>query len=279
MQIKKINFIFDKGSVKYKEDELIYNPPFFGILDGSSGLYDPNIGPKLFKGLTGGQSVVKIVSDLLERAKEVDDLGVIIETANKKVKDFILENSLPLNKSDELPGCVFALVKITVNTVELIQAGDTMAFWQMENGNIGYTRNQLKEYDRKFNKLVEDSMEKSKGDRNKAWNLLLPEHTKQRIKNINKKGGYAFLNGQKELKTYLYKTKIRAGVKLLLLFSDGFIQLAGRNEKELAKNVIKNYSLGGLKLILEKKRLLEKDNILRSHVEYAEASGLALEFN
>ena len=61
----RIHGHFDSGTATILEDSLIIAPPFFGVMDGVSGLYRPSEGPRFFDGMSGGQKVVRLVACML----------------------------------------------------------------------------------------------------------------------------------------------------------------------------------------------------------------------
>jgi len=68
----RVESIYDAGSASPLEDRLVIHPPFYGVLDGVSGLYYPDKGPSLFDGFSRGQQVVQLVATTFSTASPND---------------------------------------------------------------------------------------------------------------------------------------------------------------------------------------------------------------
>ncbi|MDI6603076.1 MAG: PP2C family serine/threonine-protein phosphatase [Patescibacteria group bacterium] len=257
----KIKSIYSQGTTKEVEDGLIINPPFFGVIDATS---EPShfIGKGLiFNGMSSGEMTRKIILETFYSAKGNDSLEEVILLANKKLVKLWQGSKITLNRSDLIGGAAFVFAKINKEKIEIIQGGDCFALWVKKSNKIEITRNQVYFHELEALKIISELMKKHKGDRKKMWLDLYKPLSQLRLRDNNKKTktGFAILNGQPSLKECWQKIEIPIkSLKLLLLFSDGFVPF--QKEDELAKETIKFYQKGGLNYILKKKREYEKKN-------------------
>jgi len=279
INIKK-QVIYDPGSAKFQEDELIYCPDkmIFGVLDGVSGLYTPKIGPAIYNGLSGAQNVAKIVSNVFSDAPNGIKLEGILKTANLSVRKFCLSKNLDLSHSESLPAVDFAVAQIISNKINIFSTGDCFAVWQKWNGTLGFTKNQGYKYDLTLEKKIKQMLKKY-NDRDRAWRELLPWISSQRRILINNKG-FAMLNGQDGLYTSWQHVVLElASIKYLVLFTDGMVLFSDtKHERLLAQKIIRLYKKGGLMSILNNTRKAEAQDREFSHSKFSEATAVALDF-
>lgn len=278
----KVNTIFNPGTAKTIEDKFIAQSPFFGVLDGLSGLYDPAIGPTLFDGKSGGQKVVEIIENAFSLAKESDDLEDILKKANAAVRNFCISNNIPLDRADLLPGATFAFAKVGVDKVEIIQGGDCFAVWEKMNGEIGATPNHnFSDEEEKIN-ILNDTIKRNNGDRNIGFKEYMPIATRLKIERVNKdqEKKSVVLNGQTEGERLWYRNTFPRGeLKNLLLFTDGMVEFEeSRDDIELAKIVLGTYHHGGLEGMLRRIRNIERSRTTTTHIAEAEATAVGVEF-
>jgi len=276
----KIEAIYDKGTAEELEDGLIINPPFFGVIDGTS---EPAhfIGKGIsFGKLSSGEMVRKLILETFYQAKSNDSLEKVILQANNKLKTLWHNLKIPLNRSDLIAGAVFALAKIGPKKVEIIQGGDCLALWVTASGKIGITKNQAFWHVLEAQKIIAELMKKHKGNRKKMWQEFYKPLCQLRLRDINQKikTGFAILNSQLSLKKCWQKIEIPIKkLKFLLLFSDGLIPL--KKEEKLAKEVVKLYQKGGLNYILQKKRECEKATEEIRYRVFDEATAIAIKLD
>ena len=274
----KIEAIYDKGTAEELEDGLIINPPFFGVVDGTSDV--PHfIGKGLsFGKMSGGEMARKIILETFYSAKSNDSLERVVLLANKKLAKLWQSRKIPLNPSDLIGGAAFVFAKIDSKKVNVIQGGDCFALWVMKSGKIGITKNKAYFHETEVIPIIAELMEKHKGDRKKMWLDFYKCEGQLRLRYYNKKVGFAMLNGQTALKKCWQKIEIPiSNLELLFLFSDGFVPI--ERETKLAKKVLNFYKKGGLHYILRKKREFEKATEKESYRVYDEATAIALKFD
>jgi len=276
----RVESIFDPGTASILEDRLVINPPFYGVLDGVSGLYYPDKGPSLFDGFSGGQKVVQLISNAVMFASPKDTLERVILSANASVRKFIYDEGIDAKRGDLLPGAEFAFAKIDEKKIEIIQGGDSFAVWRAKRRAVFSTPNQNYFHEISLIELLGSILKKYEGDRTKAWKEYLPVASSMRIERLNKKGdmGYVALNGQKGIdKLWNRYTISKNEVSLLLLFTDGLVKLKEtKNERKMGKDIIDLYSKGGWSAVLNKIRKLEHQQGIIRHIDHAEATGLAI---
>lgn len=278
----KTQALYDQGSARIPEDGMIFNPPFFyGVTDGISGLYLPHEGPRIFSGRTGGQFASHAISLAFESASFGESIKTILQKANAMIWRMCQLKELLIKETESLPSAAFAVASIDDKGVEILQAADCLAVWQMKDGSIGGTPNLAFAYEERLLSTIARLMKKHRGNRQKMWEEFHPITTKERRANINTpQGGFALLNGQPESEDYWQKfTLERAGVELLILFSDGLVPFEWtRDEKEMGEQVITIYRQGGLHSALNATRAIAEQKKSSSHEDYAEATAVAIEF-
>jgi len=276
----KIKAIYDKGTAEQIEDGLIINPPFFGVVDGTS---EPGrfIGKGLsFGKMSSGEMVRKIILGTFYSAKSNESLERITLQVNRKIRNLWCNCKISLNRSDLIAGAAFSFIKIGPKKINILQGGDCFALWMNASGKIGITKNQVYLHGFETQKIIAELMKKYKGNRKKMWENFYKPLGQFRLRDINKtiETGYALLNGQPSLRKCWQKIDIPVSdLKFLLIFTDGFVPF--KKEEELAKEIVKLYGRGGLDYILKKKREFEKATEKKSYRVYDEATAIALKFD
>lgn len=287
----KVETLYDPGTATYREDLSAtksfdgFEPPVLlaAVFDGVSGLYVPSEGPRLFevrgKKITGGQVVCRIASSILSNVQPEENLESILIEMNASLKWKAKNWGFFLEQSDIIPGAAFAAAKIDDETVEIIQGADCFAVWLFKYGTIGATPNQLFRYERKLRRVITRLMKKHSGNRNEMWKEFIPIVSEARLRHVNKRGGYALLNGQAEVrKIWQHYFLLRDEIEMLLLFTDGLVPFKDTEEPEsLGKMVVNFYRKGGLREILKRARRIEAKEATTSHIDQAEATAIAIE--
>ena len=279
----KVNVLYDQGSAQIIEDGIIFQPPYcFGVTDGISGVYLPDEGPELFHGMTGGQFASHVISYIFGCTRLARrSLEGILQRANNLIREKIKVHNLSLDESGLLPSAAFVVVSLTRKNINILQAGDSLAVWQMEDGSLGATSNKTYSYEKELLRIIAELMKKHKENRRKMWEEFRPILIKKRRANVNtKQGGFALLNGQPEFERFWQKFILpREKVKILILFSDGLIPFEWtQQEFGMAGEIIRLYKRGGLYSILKASRQIAGQKRSSSHEDYPEATAIAVEF-
>lgn len=278
LKIERIETIFSQGTSERREDGLINNQPFFGVVDGVTAPYSPSRPPTLFEGMSGAEMVRKLILETFYAAKFSLPLKKVVLEANRKIREFHTTQGIPLKRSDLLSGATFAFAKIG-KTIEIIQGGDCFAVWVI-NSEIGITKDQTQLA--AHHRLIPELMKKYEGNREKMWNEFYPHLCALRQRDYNQKieTGFAVLNGQPWVSECWQKIEVPSrDLELLLLFTDGLVPVKERNKEEkLAKKVIALYREKGLVGILERTRRIEEQQKESSHIDHEEATAIAIQF-
>lgn len=276
----KIQSLQDSGEETRLEDGTILSPPFLGALDGVSEPYTPDRGPRRYGKLSGGQVVRNIICETFARhTSREGNLEEILLEANREVKAFF-SKEIPLDRSDLLPGCTFALAEMGVNTIRVVQGADSMAIWQLKDDSFGWTPNQAYRQEKEREKAMRAAIARHEGNRNEAWKELLPYFAKSRLEHVNRSGGYAFLNGQPWVDQHWFTLQLpRESVRTLLLFTDGFIPFEETGDEEgFARRTVERFERGGLDEILKHARSVATQDTGKTHIDYPEATSIAVMF-
>lgn len=306
----EIDSLCDQGSAKAREDGYFVALPFVGVLDGVSEPYNrDHLQVKFRDGkLTGGEVVSRIVEEFFkeqsinQNSSDLDLRRSILE-ANKLVASELQDYGFSLHSPETLPGAAFAIVKISKDKVEVVQAGDCFALWAAKDIDISITPMQTREleaeadrdageiqrrvaqekYNLELEKVNSSQMEEIRAE---MWLEYFPiwRETKRRyVNNPSNPHGHGLLNGQAALKEmWFYKVLERDNLETLLLFSDGLTPpweiMKDKSDIELARTIYASYKKGGLKGLLQDTRAIENRVKGVSWTDAAEAAAIAIEF-
>jgi|GEM_PF-1666790 len=276
------HILFSQGTEEIVEDQTFFRLPFLGVIDGLSSPFLPSEGPRRFSGQTGGQLVTDAIHLAFASAQRGDSLSTIVRRANGQVRLIQASCGISIERSDLLSGAAFAVAKIREKTVEILQAADCLAFWQLCDGTIGATPNQVFSHDMELRSITARLMERHREDREKMRRDLAPVLARMRFEHVNAQveDGYGVLNGQRELEDCWQRVSLpRHNLSVLLLCTDGLIHYPeSGDEKNLAKGILDTFQRDGLEDILTRTRILEAQEKKVSHIDHAEASAIAIEF-
>lgn len=202
----------------------------------------------------------------------------------------------------QLAGASFAVVKIDVDRIQIVQGCDAFALWVMRDGSIGMTEAQntasetylehtvvdiMKEVASERGVVLEEVDDETRNNiRNEMWNRfysILVETRREYVNNPSLRDGYALLNGQPELDMKWFNINLpRREVSTLLLFTDGMVpwwgSLEGLTSEEIAGQAFATYRAGGITGLLARARGIEKTTRATSYMDAAEATAIAIEF-
>jgi serine/threonine protein phosphatase PrpC len=262
------------------EDGFYAQNPFFVVADGVSGAYLPDNGPRVIDRKTGGRMATDAVLAEFAGAKINDSLENVIKKANRYIRR--KQSGIPEKNSELLSGTSFSALKIRHEEIDILQAGDCLAFALTKDGKIIATKNQLFLNDTEDRMIVKKLMIKHKGDRNVTWKEYLPMFSatrRQRINDLGDDAGFGLLNGQRKFETCMQKIVIpREKADRLLLVSDGFYYYPeSHDEKSLGKRMFELYEKGGLDEILAYNRSKEEIEKSETHIDHGEATAIMIE--
>jgi len=274
----RIETLYDQGTAVPSEDRLILKLPFVGVADGVSGLYVPSEGPLGFNGLTGGQMAAETLLKTVVSASVQESLEEIILRANSTIRRAQEPYGFyDRGEIERIAGATIAVVKIGTERIEIVQCGDCMALWVFHDGRTEITYNQVIRHEMEMRAKIAELMEKHSGDRSKMWEEFGPFLAAIRRQRVNQPGGYGLLNGQHEAEeTWQRFVLQRQDIALLLIFTDGLIYPEEAGSEDLDQRILGLYRDGGLGAILAETRRKEKGKKDTSHIDYAEASGIAI---
>jgi hypothetical protein len=279
----KVSVLYEQGSPLIAEDTMVFQPPdYFGAVDGVSGIYLPEEGPRLFGAKSGGQLASAVISHAFASVSEGESLTGILRAATTMLRGICKKNGLSMEQSELLPSASFVVARVTKEYVSLIQGGDSLAVWQLRNGTIGATPNRVFSFEEYLLHNFARLMKKHRGDRQKAWQDFRPTLKKMRRDCFNTaRGGFAILNGQFEFEDYWQEFKFRRNeISTLILFSDGLVPFEWTKVVDkLAEKVTKLYQgTEGLQRVLKATRKIAGKKRHQSHEDYPEATAVAIEF-
>ena len=281
-KIEKIEVIYSQGTAETREDGLIVNPPFFGVIDGTSAPHHYKMTPVLFNSMTGGEMVRKVILETFYLAEPKLPLRELILQANRKIGKIQTERGISIDRSDLLAAASFVFAKIGEKNIEIIQGGDCFGVWLTNSGEIGITKTSYQKISLELMTIINDLSKKHNGDRKEMLVEFAPLLAKFRRRYINTKtyDCVALLNGQPWVEQCWQRLEVPLeNLDLLLLFSDGFM-LTNEiiSNEEIAKKAIKAYTEKGFTGTLRDNRLIEKSKETQLHITHQEATAIAIKF-
>lgn len=241
-----IEKIYDKGTRKINEDEILIKNNLFAVFDGAGSLV--KFSSK--DGKTGG----KIASEIAKKtfSKNNDSLKNLAIRANNLIRKTMKSNKINSFKKENLWCTTAAVIRIRKDFVEYFQIGDSLILAILKNGKpklITPYYDQDKETMIKWKKL--------RGKKCKdIWKELIHQIINiRRRQNIN----YGILNGEnKAIKFFNVGKFSSSGLGSIILFSDGLL-LPKKDPKknEDWKRFAKLYKKLGLKGLLHYIRSIE----------------------
>jgi hypothetical protein len=268
--------LYDQGSAQRIEDGIVVQPPFFGIIDCTSPPYWQ------FERRSDGEVIRKIIMITFFEMLPEFPLEDAILKINQRIDQFYIKNRVS-SRPDLRGAAAFVFVKVEEEETEIIQGADCIAIWQLSSGKIDCTENQAYSHELEAHYTIIPRLLKKHCENKKAmWKEFTPILKKLRCRDYNskRKTGFAMLNGDPRVKECWQRISLKTErVKNLLLFSDGALPFVPPSEqKRLARRVISMYKRKGLGKILEMTRKLQKKRREQSHIDFPEASLLALSF-
>lgn len=283
--IGRIEALFNPGSADYPEDGLFLEvnkvPLVVGVSDAYSRPYDKQNPIILFNRRSSGEMVKQIFWNTVSLALPHESLETAVMRADEKIRDYQKTIGFP-NTADELAGTAFAVAKIEGKTLEIFQGGDCTALWMRKDLSVNFTCNRVKPASEYVIKVFAELVKKHGGDRKKARVEFTPLLKEEKIRNINKNHpeAYAAANGQLNPQLCHKSIQSLAEIKLLLLFTDGFILREDFNDYERMRELAALIYEKGLNAGLERIRGQEKAGAVASTAIglQAEATAVAIWF-
>lgn len=300
----RVSVLFDQGSAEKQEDGFVVQYPFYAVVDGVSANYCPEHPQQVFHGLTGGAMVARVFQETFYTTSSDLSLPACVNKVNHEVGRWQAQQGLSLESPEDLAGCVFAAAKIgeAREIINILYVGDSAAIWELNDGTIGITPNQVRghdavlvaEFKRIFRAIADDHGVNIETDgastlswvRAQTWDRYCAFSRAERHKNVNHRkslNGYGVLNGSPDFGAMYHRKLLPlAQMKRLLLCTDGMVPWGTVNHGEeikLAETLLSLYRKDGLPALLRNARFLEKEGARTSHTTGAtEATAIAIEF-
>lgn len=300
--MKVLDPLYHPGSARHEEDGHFSESPFFGVLDGVSEPHSPDHPARLFNGLSSGAMMARMTEGLAKSFHPDMSLDDVTDLLLERFKQKLEEHNFPLHDPGAIPGYTFAFAKVGDHEVETIQAGDCFALYELRDGTVLMNPNQVRLHDTEMNDIIlriqrevawdlfeielEAASREQKGKiTGEMWNRFRPILVTARRKDVNNpksRRQYGILNGQKELKDFLFRRVVsRDDLKTLILFTDGMVPweaMKGMSDETVGREVLANYHKGGLPYQLAIARGIEKKVANVNYTDSAEATAVAIEF-
>lgn len=219
----KLHTISIQGVGEWNEDAFVLDESrhIFGVIDGATSLV-PYRGAN---GETGGRLASQCIKHFFEELTDEDetrDLEALTLEANRRLGREMAESGVNLQSKEELWTAGLAMIRVSENRIEFVQAGDCMILAKYRDGSMrSFTRDHVAHIDRDSKKIWEAEI--ASGVRSKAalWEKVKPIILGNK-KRMNTPEGYSVLNGLPEAGRFLeYGRMNRIGLDKLLLVTDG----------------------------------------------------------
>jgi serine/threonine protein phosphatase PrpC len=272
LKIKSVTHLSYRGVRPLNEDKVLVNEKqrVFGVFDGASSI-DSYLSPD---GKTGAYMAAAISASTFNGMKK--GLYETALLANDSIEAAHKAANIDVSKNVNRFGTTAAVVKIEVNSAELLAVGDSVIVVMKKDGRaeapLGYFDHDLKIM-RRWRKLADTG----------ATNIR--EIVANQVINLRESANkaYGMLNGDKKVKDFIRVTSINLDdVDTILLLTDGmYIPKADPDLEENWNHYARLYREGGLSKIYNTVRQIEEsDPNLIKYPRYKfhdDASGVAID--
>lgn len=243
----KVQELYDKGSGKINEDELLIKDNLFAVFDGMSSLVPYHNK----EGETGGKLASRTAKEIF--AKNNKSLKELAIEANRKILDDMKKEDINTNKKESLWSTFVAVIRLEDEIAQFFQIGDCLIIKINKNGEYKLV---TPYYNHDVNTLLLWKQLAKQGITN-LWDSVKYHTDKvRREMNIN----YGTMNGEPEAINFFNIGEVPLkNIKSLILFTDGlFIPKEHPEKPEDWDLFVKLYQESGLKGLLEYVRAIEK---------------------
>jgi hypothetical protein len=247
------------------------------VLDGQSENYTPKRPYRRYEnGLSGGGMVQTIVAESLYSCERIPAADAM-EVANVHIRQWHLSNQVNFADPTQRSGTTLALAEITMAKdepmLDIHNVSDTLAIWQLRNGELRWTANPVKAFDglgREFRRSLEQTI----SDPDEIQARFTDEHVgRGRREVMNNRGssmGFPVMNGDPNC-WFDYTREPLENVAWFALASDGCFPTITDEEPSLYIGRFADHLLtGGWDMVHRWVRNHQKN----SGAKPAEASGL-----
>ena len=216
----QIDHIHEQGTGNFNEDALFLNGRIFGVFDGATSLD----GATYENGITGGRLASTIACETFK--KDDAPLFELAKQANSAIFEGMTRRGVDLSRKEGLWSTSAAVIRLTEETFEWIQTGDSLILAIYEDNSYKVL---VDNYDHDLETLLmwKEVASKRKGP-------ILEELRDQIIKVRNQMNiTYGVINGERETEGFLKTgTEKLDGIKHLILFTDGLFIPSEDPEKD-----------------------------------------------
>ncbi len=245
----KVKQVYEKGSNKLNEDEILVKENLFGVFDGATSIvkYENE------KGETGG----RIVSSLAKQAFDENSINLLdsLKNSNIKIRTAQLNAGIDYNNREQIWNTDAAVIKIREDEVDYVNMGHTMIIAEYENEI----------------KVIRQIIAPDKLSQDKTSDPI------EARKQVGLSKELAALTGDENVEQYADSGTLHTeNLKTIILMTDGLI-LPPYFIKEDFKGFIDLYHEVGLEGILKEVRKYEVENNKEGKV-HDDVAAIAVEF-
>lgn len=246
----KIEYVLDKGSGEMNEDSLLISKSIFGVFDGLTSLtkYRDN------QGISGGLIASNLVKNEFAKNPSLP-FENIVRIALQKLEGVMVERDIDLKKKEERLSTTLAVVRISNDSLEYIQVGDSPIIIMFKNGThevIMSSNNSDKKALLLWMKLTHGEGIREWGKDQRMMDQLLKDRHGANVH-------FGTLNGEKEVFKFIKTgTRQMSEIKQILITTDGlFLPQENPSEGEKIEELIDLYQKMGLKKLKDYVREIE----------------------
>lgn len=265
---------YDRGTAEIGEDSAAMRLPFIALADGTSGVYLPTDGPKMYGNRSGGQIASQSLIDTINEASPHDTIEDVLAIAIAKCRQHF-GNEPP----EVVGGATGVVLKLDESNLKIAQWGDAYIIIERADGSIFISEDQVRPHDIEMRNKIRELMDKHNGDRSKMWEEFRPYLLQMRAKRVNSEDdkSYGMLNHQDE---FLKKVRMNSfsAFRQILVATDGLFPFDElENSESFAKNLIERLNSGTtLRELLEARKNVSLKESSRSHITVPEATGILI---
>lgn len=280
----RVTGLYDQGSARLAEDSAVLNTPFIAVVDGTSGVFLPQDGPRTYDGLSGGQVASRTLTSIIGDSSPQDSIHDLLSTAVARLGQTYKSDNLDLNQAGLFGGATGAVVKFEEAQVKTTQWGDAYIIVERIDGSVFLSRDQVLRHEVEMLSIISELMEKHSGDRAAMWAEFAPVLLAKRNERVNSKSpeGYGLLNHQEAfLGQYAENSFDAHAIRRILIASDGLFEIDDLMRKEsFAKELMQRFEQGvTLRDLLAERREIAMRKAHQSHETAPEATAILVEMN
>ncbi len=298
-QTLRCSAIYDQGTAKVIEDVAAITFPHFAVADGVTGIHLPGRVPTNRAGDSLGREAALTLRQSIQDANINDLPEDVARKANDKLREIYRKRS-SLHEPALRGGTTGALLSLGQDTLNWAQWGDAFVLYQLRDGSVFSSWNQLAAHDSEMyakiaelmkeggRALYQDRTQLTDPELNEVrsrymWPRFTPFLREKRNQRINgtEHGSYGLLNGERAFPSCVRSGSVDlAELDVAVIATDGFLEIEKRSGEVIgAAELLSAVKNEKLVTVLERQRERERSRAQSAHISHQEATAIVLCFS